>query len=86
MSGSDGESHSRSRTPNLATDHEYLCCHVSRTCGADADDAEQVRLAILQQCFEAASHVDARDSNRRKLYAIWRAGMQDCEQAELDGT
>lgn len=34
--------------------------------------------------FEIASGPDARESNRRKMYAVWKAAMADDDDDEVD--
>lgn len=42
----------------------------------------ELRRSILRATFDVASRDDARDSNRRKLYAIWREGMAEEENED----
>lgn len=36
-----------------------------------------LRKAVLRQMFEVASSQETRDSNRRKMYAVWKEGTDD---------
>ncbi|TFY81997.1 hypothetical protein EWM64_g2019 [Hericium alpestre] len=40
-------------------------------------DRSTLRKALLRKLFEIASDQSSRDSNRRKLYAFWRANVED---------
>lgn len=42
-------------------------------------------MSMLKAVFANASHGDTRESNRRKLYAIWKAGMLEHEHAQMAG-
>ncbi|KIJ53456.1 hypothetical protein M422DRAFT_222082 [Sphaerobolus stellatus SS14] len=53
---------------------------------SDAQSAPELLKTMYQTIFDVASHQDTRDSNRRKMYAIWKAGMEDVEGTELDGS
>lgn len=47
----------------------------------------ELRKAVYQAIFDVASREDTRDSNRRKLYAIWKAGMEDASTpTEVDAS
>ena len=35
---------------------------------------------ILRRMFEIASHPETRDSNRRKMYALWKEGAEDDDE------
>ena len=48
---------------------------------------EDLRQAVLKKIFEVASQEETRDSNRRKLYAIWKARIEDEHiNSEWDGS
>jgi ribosomal RNA-processing protein 1 len=49
---------------------------------------DDLRQAVLKAIFAVASQEETRDSNRKKLYAIWKTGMQDGKGAtgEWDGS
>jgi ribosomal RNA-processing protein 1 len=40
-------------------------------------DKGQLRKGVLEYMFEVASQEDTRDSNRRKLYAICKANVDE---------
>jgi len=76
----------RVRLSSLTPDYTYLCQNVSGSFSNKPESPQIVLQRILQDCFQAASRSDTRDSNRRKLYTIWRTGMQDTEELALDAT
>lgn len=41
-----------------------------------------LKTLLLRRMFDIASEQDTRDSNRRKLYAIWRSQMEEEEGSE----
>lgn len=47
-------------------------------------DRNQLRKSLLRKLFDVASSTDARESNRRKMYAIWKDGM--AEEDDTDRT
>ncbi|TFK56726.1 Nop52-domain-containing protein [Heliocybe sulcata] len=55
---------------------------VSNACSTDPEEEKalpipQLRAAVLRKMFDIASHEDSRDSNRRKLYAVWKVYKED---------
>lgn len=66
-----------------ATDYTLLS---TRSCvrpkrGPDTQD--DIKKALLEAVFANASHSDTRDSNRRKLYAIWKVGILELEASSF---
>lgn len=62
----------------------------ARISGAAEEDDAPLKLGDLRKgaialIFERASKEDTRDSNRRKLYALWKEEMDDDEFAMPDG-
>jgi ribosomal RNA-processing protein 1 len=60
---------------------------VSNACLDDASaearlPANILRKQMLRRLFEAASHTETRDSNRRKIYALWKAERDDEDESE----
>ena len=47
----------------------------------EPSDRSQLRKGVLKYIFEVASQEDSRDSNRRKLYAICNANLDDDDDA-----
>ncbi|KAF8585131.1 Nop52-domain-containing protein [Ramaria rubella] len=45
---------------------------------------QELRRLIYQRIFDVASQEGTRDTNRRKLYAIWKEGMEDTGSAEIE--
>lgn len=43
-------------------------------------DGPELRQKLLRQIFEVASQPDTRESNRRKLYALWKNSSDDKEE------
>ncbi|KAH7930587.1 Nop52-domain-containing protein [Leucogyrophana mollusca] len=43
--------------------------------------SEGLRKALLQKVFDVASEEETRDSNRRKMYALYRDGVEDDEDS-----
>jgi len=41
---------------------------------------------MYQSIFDVASQQETRDSNRKKMYALWKEGMDDGEGGEVDGS
>jgi ribosomal RNA-processing protein 1 len=68
-----GPTHKRTRI--TAPDHTFLCTHSSIEPNSTPDDPTEVKASLLKAVFGQASHADTRDSNRRKLYSIWKTGM-----------
>lgn len=44
----------------------------------------QLRKALLRKMFDVASGPDARESNRRKMHAVWKAAMAEEDDIEAD--
>lgn len=42
----------------------------------------KLRAKLLRRIFEVASDPETRDSNRRKMYALWKDGAEDGEDDE----
>ncbi|KAL4252472.1 RRP1 family protein [Abortiporus biennis] len=62
---------------------------VSNSCSTDpkregALETGQLRKILLRRMFDIASEQDSRDSNRRKLYAIWKSNWDDEEEGDDD--
>jgi ribosomal RNA-processing protein 1 len=76
----------RQKLVQTGTDYQFLCSHLTSEPSEAQANVETVNQALLQLCFDAASRSDTKDTNRRKLYKIWRERMQteDATQ-ELDG-
>ncbi|KAG6380907.1 nucleolar protein,Nop52-domain-containing protein [Boletus reticuloceps] len=74
---------SRTSNPARASGHEYPIV-LSNAC-ADAPDAgspmapSTLREAMLQKLFAIASAEDTRDSNRRKMYALYKTALEEDE-------
>ncbi|KAA1467950.1 Nop52-domain-containing protein [Dentipellis sp. KUC8613] len=63
----------------MDTDFEYL---LKDACISDPKeegkvDRSALRKGLLKSIFDVASEPDSRDSNRRKLYALWRSNMEE---------
>jgi len=64
---------------------------LSNACLDDASVEEKLpsnllRKKILRRLFEVASHVETKDANRRKLYALWKAEKDDEDDESEDGS
>lgn len=68
-----------------APDYTYLCNHACSQPAISPEEPEDIKMALLKAVFANASHGDTRESNRRKLYAIWKVGMLEHEIAEAAG-
>ncbi|KAF8527543.1 Nop52-domain-containing protein [Hysterangium stoloniferum] len=52
-----------------------------------AQTPNELRKSIYQAIFDVASQQETRDSNRRKLYAVWKEGIEDdFKNADVDGS
>jgi len=69
----------RKRMRVTGPDYTFLCNHSCIEPKKTPDVPLDVKKSLLQAIFGQASHADTRDSNRRKLYAIWKAGMLELE-------
>jgi len=55
--------------------------------GPKAQTPNELRKSIYQAIFDVASQQETRDSNRRKLYAVWKEGMEDdSKNVVIDGS
>jgi len=52
--------------------------------GAQAPRA--LRSGLLKEIFNVASREDTRDANRKKMYAIWKEGMEDGGEVDMDAS
>ena len=56
---------------------------IANSCLDDASlekvDRDRLRKALLRKMFDVASGPDARESNRRKMHAVWKAAMAEEE-------
>jgi len=54
---------------------------IANSCLTDPSEGalelNQLRNGLLRAMFNAASHQDSRDSNRRKLYALWKSNIEE---------
>jgi ribosomal RNA-processing protein 1 len=66
-----------------APDYSYLSVHACIEPTNSPESPEAIKMSLLKAVFSNASHGDTRESNRRKLYAIWKAGMLEYEQAQI---
>jgi ribosomal RNA-processing protein 1 len=46
----------------------------------------ELRSLIYQRIFEVASREETRDSNRKKLYAMWKDGMEGAGSLDMDAS
>ncbi|KAF8514747.1 Nop52-domain-containing protein [Gautieria morchelliformis] len=46
----------------------------------------ELRSLIYQQIFEVASREETRDVNRKKLYAMWKDGMEEAGSLDMDAS
>lgn len=46
--------------------------------------AAKLRQALLRRVFEVASEESTRDSNRRKMYALFKAAKEDVDDSRSD--
>ncbi|KAG8765803.1 hypothetical protein FRC12_007288 [Ceratobasidium sp. 428] len=51
---------------------------------AENSDARAVAKNVLSAIFEAASKEDAKDANRRKMYALWKTRKEEFEGSPQD--
>ncbi|KAG8692022.1 hypothetical protein FRC09_011485 [Ceratobasidium sp. 395] len=51
---------------------------------AENSDVRAVAKSVLSAIFEAASKEDAKDANRRKMYALWKARKEEFEGSPQD--
>ncbi|EJD52593.1 Nop52-domain-containing protein [Auricularia subglabra TFB-10046 SS5] len=70
----------------LSPKYPTLLAHTRVSAAAAGEDAAPLNLGDLRKCaiallFERASKEETRDSNRRKLYALWKEEMDDDEFA-----
>lgn len=47
-------------------------------------DGAKLRQTLLRQMFDVASEEGTRDSNRRKMYAIFKAAKEDEDDAGVE--
>jgi len=75
------ESDDLPKPKRLKTSHAEGFPHLlANSCLVPSDeplDKAQLRKGILEYIFEVASQEDSKDSNRRKLYAICKANLDD---------
>lgn len=76
---SSGSSEPKSKRSRLTDPTFQQLIHNSR---GDESQREvmaplQLRKLIYQRIFDVASKEDTRDANRRKLYAMWKEGMEE---------
>ena len=45
----------------------------------------QLRKGLLRKVFDIASGPDARESNRRKMHAVWKSAMTEYDGGVVDG-
>jgi ribosomal RNA-processing protein 1 len=60
-----------------AEDYPHLLANCSLVPSDESLDKGQLRKGILEYIFEVASQEDTKDSNRRKLYAICKANIDE---------
>ncbi|CAL1694115.1 unnamed protein product [Somion occarium] len=71
-------------TKSLTSSYEHI---IGNSCAMDSKtegilDKDALKKVLLKQLFNVASEQDTRDSNRRKLYAVWKSHMDDNEGNE----
>ncbi|KZT30889.1 Nop52-domain-containing protein [Neolentinus lepideus HHB14362 ss-1] len=77
---SEAEEASRRKRPRLEMPgYKNL---ISNACSIDPEEEKalpepQLRAALLRKMFDVASHEDSRDSNRRKMYTVWKVYKED---------
>jgi len=64
-------------------DFTSLCTNACTRAISTPESPAEVRISLLKTVFTSASHRDTRDSNRRKLYAIWKSGMLEHEGTRM---
>lgn len=80
----EGESNAggsnQKRSKPTALDNTYPNI-IANSCGTDPkegpSDKVSLRKVLLARLFDIASEQDTRDSNRRKLYAVWKTYVDD---------
>ncbi|KAK7686731.1 hypothetical protein QCA50_010331 [Cerrena zonata] len=80
----EGESNAgasnQKRSKPTASDNTYPNI-IENSCGTDPKegplDKVSLRKVLLARLFDIASEQDTRDSNRRKLYAVWKTYVDD---------
>jgi ribosomal RNA-processing protein 1 len=79
------EEPSSGKRPRLEPSYSNL---VSNSCVSDtkegALDAVKLRKALLRRLFEVASEEGTRDSNRRKMYVLFKAAKEDEDDSGSD--
>lgn len=74
----------RKRKRITAPDYSFLCNHSSAEPKRVADEPGVVKASLLKTVFDQASRSDTRDTSRRKLYAVWKAGMMEMGNVRAD--
>jgi ribosomal RNA-processing protein 1 len=72
----------RKRIRVSAPDYTFLSTHSCIQPKIAPESPNDVKRSLLEAVFASASHADTRDSNRRKLYAIWKIGMLELETSD----
>lgn len=58
--------------PNLIAN----ACYV-HSVSSEPEDGVALKRKLLRKVFEVASEPDTRDSNRRKMYALWKENYEE---------
>lgn len=76
------------KRPRLANDPAFLNIMINSCLKSPKEEGkvgqDQLRKSLLRELFDIASSPDARESNRRKMYAIWKDAM--AEEDDTDRT
>ncbi|CAE7203137.1 unnamed protein product [Rhizoctonia solani] len=62
--------------PNLV---ESACKPKTQVDGAPSATPQDVAKEVLKAIFDVAGHIDTKDANRRKMYALWKDRMEEIE-------
>ncbi|KAL0068674.1 hypothetical protein AAF712_004390 [Marasmius tenuissimus] len=75
-------SRKKRRTNSGSTNDAYT--HLITNCCKDAP-VDSLKKSLVRHLFEVASQPETRDSNRRKIYAIWKREKEDSDDDEEEG-
>ncbi|KAF8746815.1 Nucleolar protein,Nop52, partial [Rhizoctonia solani] len=90
LDSDDIDSQRRKRKRSLETYPNILesICKCTSEAGAtpSTGNSQDAAKDILNAIFEVAGHIDTKDANRKKMYALWKQRMEEIEGSpEVDG-
>ncbi|GAB1526030.1 hypothetical protein RhiTH_009196 [Rhizoctonia solani] len=84
----DSQQRKRKRSSETYPNILESICKCTSQAGAtpSTGNSQDTAKDILNAIFEAAGHIDTKDANRKKMYALWKQRMEEIEGSpEVDG-